>query len=75
VAHRCQDFNCTLSDLKSFLGNNNGIQPSQIYCMELVNENTDSDETMCIVTEDLLEKFNITEQDGWVILVGDGKTY
>ena len=77
VAHRCQDFDCTLTDLRCFLGNNDRvkIQPSQIYYMELVNENPDSDETMCIVAEDLLEKFNIKEQDGWVILVGDGKTY
>jgi len=51
------------------------IQLSQIYYMELVNENPNSDKTMCIVAEDLLEKFNITEQDGWGILVGDGKTY
>ena len=30
---------------------------------------------MCIIAEDLLEKFNNKEQDGWVVLVGDGKTY
>ena len=40
-----------------------------------MNENPDSDETMCIVADDLLEKFNIEEQDGWVLLVGDGKLY
>ena len=43
--------------------------------MELVNENPDSDETMCVVAEDLLEKFNIKEQGGWAVLVGDGKIY
>ena len=33
VAHRCQDFNCTLSDMRCFLGNDDGvkIQPSQIF--------------------------------------------
>ena len=55
VTQRCQDFDYTLSDLRCFLGNNDSmkIQPSQIYYMELVNENPDSDETMCIVAEDL----------------------
>ena len=77
VAHHCQDFNCTLSDMRCFLRNDDSvkIRPSQIYYMELVNENPDGDETMCIVAEDLLEKFNTKEQDEWVMLVGDGKTY
>jgi len=42
--------------------------------MELINEHPDN-ETMCLVAEDLLEKFDTTEQQGWVVLVGDGKTY
>ena len=40
------------------------VQPSQI---QLVSENPDSDETMCIVDEDLLERFVAIEQDGWVM--------
>ena len=77
VAHRCQDFICTLSDMRCFLGSDDNvkIQPSKIHYMELLNENPDSDETMCIVAESLLEQFNTKEQDGWVVLVGDGKTY
>ena len=43
--------------------------------MEMVNENPDSDETMSVVVEDLLDKFNAEMQGGWVVLVGDGKTY
>ena len=52
--------------MRSFLGTDDSvkIEPSQIHYIELVNENPDSDEIMCIVAEDLLEKFNIEEQDG-----------
>ena len=43
--------------------------------MELVDENPDSDETMAQIGEDLLERFSTGAQQGWVVLVGDGKTY
>jgi len=49
--------------------------PPQVYYMELINENPDRDEIMCLVAEKLLEKFDITEQNGWVMQVWDGKTY
>ena len=42
--------------------------------MQLLNENPDCPETMSLVAEDLLSKFDGV-QDGWVLLVGDGKTY
>ena len=70
VAHRNQDLHCTLSDMRCFLGNDDSekIQPSQIHYLELLNEDPDSDKTMCIIVENLLEQYNIKEQDGWVVL-------
>ena len=67
-----------LSELRQFLNedNYNGLQiPSTIHYLELVDENPDSSETMCIIAEDILDKFGDKVQNGWVLLVGDGKTY
>ena len=66
-----------LIDIKKFLNchDYHHKQQSKIYYMEIVNENPDSDETMSVVVEDLLDKFNTEVQGGWVVLVGDGKTY
>ena len=67
----------TLSEFRSFLDENSTQslqQPSQVYYMELVNEYPDCAETMSLVAEDLLNKFGDV-QEGWVILVGDGKSY
>ena len=74
--HRHADSSHVLSDIRQFLDNEdiNRTQPSKVHYMKLINENPDSDDAMCLVAEDLLEKFETT-QDGWVVLVGDGKTY
>ena len=67
-----------LSELRQFLNedNFNGLQiPSTVHYLELVDENPDSSETMCVIAEDILNKFSDKVQNGWVLLVGDGKTY
>ena len=69
--------NKSLSEFRLFMEDNNKCgqsQPSTVYYMELLNENPDCTETMSLVAEDLLSKFDGV-QDGWVLLVGDGKTY
>ena len=66
----------SLSEIRIFLDeqNDSSLQdPSTVYYMELVNENPDCAETMSLVAEDLLAKFEEV-QDGWVVLVGDGKS-
>ena len=51
------------------------LQASKVRYMELVNENPDSDKTISLVAEDILDKFGNNVQDRWVVLVGDCKTY
>ena len=48
--------------------------PSLIYYLELLDENADSQETMTEVSELVLEKL-FSQNQKWVVLVGDGKTY
>ena len=48
---------------------------SNIYYMELIDENPDSTETMRQVAELLLGSLNSDYQEDYVILIGDGKTY
>lgn len=50
------------------------VNKSNIYYMEMINENPDSSDTMKHVSELLLSTAN-PNQDGYVILIGDGKTY
>ena len=68
----------SVSDVRTFLNCDASHlhmdQPSRVHYLELVDENPDSDETMLLIAEDLLEKFD-NVQSGWVVLVGDGKTY
>ena len=66
TVHHDDNFDCTLSDMRFFLNDKcyKTIPPSQIHYMEFIDENLDSDQTMCIVAEDLLEKFDTKEQDG-----------
>lgn len=72
------DSNNVLSDVRSFLDDAHGcddLMSSHIYYMELIDENPDSAETMMMVAEELIEKFGTECNAGWVVLVGDGKTY
>ena len=47
----------------------------QKYYMELVDENSDSEEIVAQIAEDLIDKLGKGSQQGWVMLAGDGKTY
>ena len=75
--HLPESSNGILSDVRQFLeqGSTYEQKPSLIHYMELVDENPDCDETMAQIAEDLLNRFSIGTQQGWVVLVGDGKTY
>ena len=66
-----------LKDIRHFLNDKPCQHPkmSTIHYMELVNENPDSDETMTLISEDIIDKLGSTVQDGWIVIVGDGKTY
>ena len=64
-----------LMNFRQFLDDDADKQQSNVYYMELVDENPDSEETMAQIAEDLIDKFGNGSQQGWVMLVGDGKTY
>jgi len=71
------DGNAILSGMRYFLNDlfPLKLQVSKVDYMELVNESPDSDKTMSLAAEDVLNKFGSSAQDGWVVQVGDGKTY
>ena len=53
----------------------NGPKTSNVYYnMEMINENADSSDTMKHVSELLLSTPSV-HQSGYVVLVGNGKTY
>ena len=72
-----ENTNGILNDVRQFLEQSitHEQKPSLIHYMELVDENPDTDETMAQIGEDLLERFSTGAQQGWVVLVGDRKTY
>ena len=68
----------TFKEFKEFFANSvDSIDqdPSNIYYMELLDENPDSSDTMRHLAEILLENASSVHQDKYVVLVGDGKTY
>ena len=65
-----QDFKTMYSETTS-----TESEPSNIYYMELLDEPADSDSTMRHVADILLNTATSSHQDGYTVLVGDGKTY
>ncbi len=51
------------------------VEKSNIYYVEMVDENPNSSDTMRFVAELLLSTTASNNQEGYIILVGDGKTY
>ena len=66
--------NITLPQIRHFLKttNNYTAEPSTIHCLNILNENANSDSTLLKVSEDLLEAFDGGAQQEWVLLVADG---
>ena len=68
----------TLKEMNEFLYSMQGSESprvSHIHYMELLNENADSQETMLHISDYLLSELHSQYQDGWVLSVGNGKTY
>ena len=59
-----------LRDMRYFLNSSfsNQLQASQVHYVEWIYENPDSDKTMSLVAEEVLEKFEDKVQDDWVVL-------
>lgn len=65
-----KDFNTLYTNSKR-----KGRVPSNIHYLELLDEHPDSMDTMRHVAELLLEQAASVNQNGYIVLVGDGKTY
>ncbi len=67
----------TLTDFKTLYAKAKCTQhmACNLYYMEILDENPDSAETMRIVANMLFKQANSRYQNGYVVLVGDGKTY
>ena len=44
-------------------------QPSKVYYMEFIDENPDSDETMALIVNNLLQKCSTELTEAWVVIV------
>ena len=63
-----------LKALHQFTVEQTRVPPSNIYYMEVIDENPDSTETMKLVSEMLLD-VPALNLGGYTVVVGDGKTY
>lgn len=73
-----KELNPYLYNIKSFLSSTTQYAitaKSNVHYLELVDENPDSINTLAFIADHLLKEFNSECQNGFVILVGDAKTY
>lgn len=62
-----------LKRVREFMSSDHDVNRSRVYYMDLIDEYTDSDETLMSIAEQLLKEFRDKQED--TILVRDGKTY
>ena len=70
-------FRLLLKDFKEIYADNmcKDTTQSNLYYLELLDEHPDSADTMRHVAEILLQNYSSAYQNGYVVLVGDGKTH